>query len=273
MFEQIILGTIQGITEWIPVSSKACVIAAKVYLFHSQSTYNDLISYALFLHLGTLGAAIIYFRKDISLIFESVIRPSDKNQDSTKILMFLLITTALTGLGLILTRKVDALTHAAPNAKLAITLVIGLALIIAGILQLKTSSSGRRTPRDLNILDGILLGLTQAIATLPGLSRAGTTMAMLSLRGFEKENMLKLSFLMSMPVIFIGNIVMNYKSFLHTGVEWVGALTAFAVGMLSISALMTIARRVNFGKFLVFIGIILIVSVAVTFYSPMKFID
>ena len=78
---------------------------------------------------------------------------------------------------------------------------------------------------------------------------------------------------MSMPAIFIGNIVLNYKSFLHAGIEWVGVLTAFIVGLLSISTLMNVARRVNFGKFLIFIGIILICSVALTFFSPMKFID
>ena len=107
----------------------------------------------------------------------------------------------------------------------------------------------------------------------PGLSRAGTTMAALSLRGFAKEQMLKLSFLMSMPVIFIGNIVMNYKAFGHAGVEWVGVLTAFVVGLVSISTMMNIARRVNFGKFLIFIGMVLALSVALTVFGPFKFVD
>ncbi len=273
MLEQIILGAIQGITEWIPVSSKACVIAAKVHVFHSQATYNELISYALLLHLGTLGAALIYFRQDISDIVTSLARPAGKDNDGRKILIFLATTTALTGLGLVLTNKVAALANSASSAKLAITFLIAVALIIAGLLQIKTSSTGKRTPRDLNLTDGILLGLTQALATLPGLSRAGTTMAALSARGFEKDHMLKLSFLMSMPVIFIGNIVMNYKAFGHAGIEWAGVFTAFAVGLLSISTLMNIARRVNFGKFLVFIGVILAVSVALTVFGPFKFVD
>ncbi len=273
MLEQIILGAIQGITEWIPVSSKACVIAAKVHVFHSQATYNELISYALLLHLGTLGAALIYFRQDISSIVMSLIKPVGKDDEGRKVLIFLATTTVLTGLGLVLTNKVAALANAAPSAKLAITFLIAIALIAAGILQIKTSSAGKRTPRDLNLADGIILGLTQALATLPGLSRAGTTMAALSARGFEKDHMLKLSFLMSMPVIFVGNIVMNYKAFRHAGIEWLGVLTAFVVGMLGISTLMSIARRVNFGKFLVFIGVVLAASVALTIFGPFKFVD
>jgi undecaprenyl-diphosphatase len=255
MFEQIILGAIQGITEWIPVSSKGCVIAAKVHLFHSQGSLNELINYALLLHLGTFFAALIYFWDDIKAICASAF--NTKDSEGRKVLIFLATTTILTALGQVLINKVDALAHSAPQAKAFITLLIASLLIVAGFLQLKAKPDGKRTPRDLTPADGIILGLTQAIATLPGLSRAGTTMAILSLRNFDKENMLKLSFLMSMPVIFIGNILKNYKAFLSFGPEWIGVLTAFVVGIISIGALMQFARRVNFGLFLIFIGSIL----------------
>jgi undecaprenyl-diphosphatase len=261
MFEQMILGAIQGVTEWVPISSKACVIAAKVHLFKNTGSLNELINYALLLHLGTFFAAVIYFWKDIKAIFASAFNPKETEGDGRKILVFLLITTALTALGQLVINKVDALAYSAPRVKILITLLIASLLIVAGFLQLKTKTSGKRAPKDLTIMDGILLGLTQAIATLPGLSRAGTTMAILSLRNFDKENMLKLSFLMSLPVILIGNIIKNYKVFTSFGVEWVGVLTAFVVGIFSINALMAFARKVNFGAFLIFIGTILATAV------------
>ena len=257
MFEQIVLGAIQGITEWIPVSSKTCVMLAKIHLFQSKAPVNELIQYALLLHLGTFFAAVLYFRKDITALFKAMAAPHKTDSATKNTLIFLTITTVLTGLGWFLTEKVSMLTHGAPRAKAALMSIIAALLIVAGFLQIKTQTTGKRTPKDLTVLDGIILGLVQAIATLPGLSRAGTTIATLSFRNVDKEDALKLSFLMSLPVILIGNIVKNYKAFLSLGVEWVGVLVAFVVGILSIGVLMNFARRVNFGGFLIFIGSIM----------------
>ncbi len=261
MFEQLMLGAIQGITEWIPVSSKACVIAAKIHFFKSGASLNELINYALFLHLGTFFAAIVYFRDDIKHILTAMTAPRNAAPEGKKILVFLCITTVLTALGQLLVNHVSALTHSMPHAKTALTSVIAALLIVAGFLQIKARGDGKRTPADLNIKDGVLLGLVQAAATLPGLSRAGTTMAALSFRNFDKEYTLKLSFLMSLPVIFIGNIVKNYHMLLTLGPEWIGVLAAFIVGILTIGTLMNFARRINFGVFLVFIGSILAIAV------------
>jgi len=260
MFEQIILGAIQGVTEWIPISSKACVIAAKVHFFGSKDSLNDLISYALLLHLGTLFAALIYFWKDIAGIFKGLVTPG-ADGSSRKVLVFLVTTTVLTGLGQVLINKMDAIAYSMPKAKIAITAIIAAMLIVAGILQLKARTGGTRAFKDITFMDGILLGLTQAFATLPGLSRAGTTMAMLSFRKFDQENTLKLSFLMSMPVIFVGNIVKNHKALTAFGPQWIGVLASFIVGIMTISAVMAAARKVNFGVFLIAIGSILSVAI------------
>ncbi len=260
MLEQIILGAIQGITEWIPVSSKTCVILAKVHLFKSQDSLNVLIQYALLLHLGTFFAAIVYFWKDIVGIIKSVTHPSDSGKEGRKILIFLVTTTILTALGVVLTDKMSAIAHSAPKAKAAVMSIIAALLIVTGFLQIKVKPEGKRAPKDLTLIDGIVLGLAQAIATLPGMSRAGTTFAALSLRNFDKEHILKLSFLMSLPVILIGNIVKNYHAIFSLGPQWVGILTSFAVGIISIGALMNFAKKVNFGWFMVTIGSILAIA-------------
>jgi undecaprenyl-diphosphatase len=257
MFEHIILGAIQGITEWIPVSSKGCIIAARIHLFHSRASLNDLINYALFLHLGTCLAAIIYFRNDIGRILNACINFKTADDHGRKILLFLIIVTAMTAFGQIIVTKASDLALRAPHAKAAITGIIAGMLIIAGFLQLRTITTGKRTPEDLTIIDGIICGLVQAIACLPGLSRAGTTMAALSFRNFDKENTLKLSFLMSLPAILLGNIIKNHHMLLAARAEWIGVAVSFGVGILSIGALMNFARKVNFGGFLIFIGAIL----------------
>jgi undecaprenyl-diphosphatase len=261
MFEHIVLGAIQGVTEWVPVSSKACVIAARVHLFGSMESLNGLINYALFLHLGTFLAAVVYFREDVIKLLKACVAPKAAEQETRNILVFLVMTTVLTGLGQVLIDKMDILAHSVPRAKVAVTCLIAGLLIVAGFLQLKSRNDGKRTPKDLTILDGVILGLTQAVATLPGLSRAGTTMAALSFRGFDKEHMLKLSFLMSLPVIFVGNIIKNHKMLFAARVEWVGVVVAFGVGILTIGALMALARRINFGAFLIFIGSVLALAV------------
>lgn len=257
MFENIILGAIQGITEWIPVSSKACVIAARIHLFHNSGSLNELINYALFLHLGTCLAAIIYFREDILKILKSCAKLNDPESEGRKVLIFLVTVTFLTALGQILVTKASDLAYRAPHAKAAITCLIATLLIVAGSLQLRSAATGKRQARDLTIVDGIILGLVQAFTCLPGLSRAGTTMAALSLRNFDKEQTLKLSFLMSIPVIILGNIIKNHHMLLAARAEWIGVLVSFVVGMISIGALMAFVRKVNFGGFLILIGSIL----------------
>ncbi|MBF0388403.1 MAG: undecaprenyl-diphosphate phosphatase [Candidatus Omnitrophica bacterium] len=257
MIEHIILGAIQGITEWIPVSSKACVIAARVHLFHNSGTLNELINYALFLHLGTGLAAIVYFRADIARILLACTRFNEPESEGRKVLLFLFTVTLLTAFGQVLVTKASDLAYRAPHAKAAITCLIATFLIVAGFLQLKAKAAGKRTPKDLNLIDGIFLGIVQAFTCLPGLSRAGTTMAALSLRNFDQEHTLKLSFLMSIPVIVLGNIIKNHALLLTARTEWLGVLAAFIVGTLSIGILMNWVKKVNFGVFLICIGSLL----------------
>ncbi len=270
MLEHIILGAIQGITEWVPVSSEGMVVLAKTHLFHSQESLNELINYALLLHLGTFFAALIYFWKDIVNVLKAL--PSlcpccqgnacaTPSSDTNKLLIFLVSTTLISGvLGVLVVKGFSHLIYRAPQATTAITLLIALCLIITGFLQFKASSIGKRTDKDLTPLDGVLLGIAQGFATLPGLSRSGTTIAILLFRNFDKKQALRLSFLMSMPLILIGNIIMNYKKLIMVSDMWLGVLSAFIVGLISINLFMKITEKINFGIFLMIIGGFMILS-------------
>lgn len=264
MWEQIILGAIQGITEWIPVSSEGMVVLAKTHLFQSQESLNTLINYALLLHLGTFFAALIYFWKDIVSVVKAL--PSlcpccpmksctAQTSDAQKLLIFLTLTTTISGsLGILVVKAFSRLVYGFPHATMAITLLIAGCLIITGFLQFKATSLGKRTDKDLTPLDGILMGIIQGFATLPGLSRSGTTIAILLFRNFDKKQALRLSFLMSMPLILLGNIIMNYKQLVMVSDMWLGVLTAFVVGLISINLFMKVTEKINFGLFLMIIG-------------------
>jgi undecaprenyl-diphosphatase len=232
-------------------------MAVQMHWFHSSASLNELINYALFLHLGTFFAAVIYFRRDIMSALKAIFSPKESTLEGRQILIFLLITTVLTGLGQFIVNSANALAYSAPKAKLALTFLIAALLIVAGFLQMKTKTGGKRDATGVTFKDGLWLGVVQAFTTLPGLSRAGTTMAALAFRGFNQESALRLSFLMSLPVIFLGNIVRNYKMILTTGPHWAGVVSSFVVGILTIGLLMRFAKKVNFGVFLIFIGAIL----------------
>ncbi len=270
MLEQIILGAIQGITEWIPVSSEGMIMLAKTHLFHSEESANVIINYALLLHLGTFFAALIYFWKDIVSVFKAL--PSlcpccqDKacstpSSDTHQLMVFLTLTTFISGcLGLLVVKAFAELVHRAPHATTAITLLVAACLFITGFLQFKATSIGKRTDKDLKPADGILLGIAQGFATLPGLSRSGTTIAILLFRNFDKKQALRLSFLMSMPLILIGNIILNYKKLFMISNMWLGIFTAFVVGLVSINLFMKITEKINFGLFLMIISGLMVVS-------------
>jgi len=201
MLEQIVLGTIQGIVEWLPVSSEGVLVLIRTNFFDIEQGLEKTIREVLFLHLGTFLAAFLYFRKDVFRVW-----------GNKKLFNFLLITTIITGLlgyGL-LNLFVNLEEQVALSGKF-ITLAIGLLLLITAYLQIRAKTRGHREIRDLKTGDSLLLGLMQGLAVLPGLSRSGLTVSSLLLKKFNSRDALKLSFLMSLPVVLGGNIILNFK--------------------------------------------------------------
>jgi undecaprenyl-diphosphatase len=99
------------------------------------------------------------------------------------------------------------------------------------------------------------------LAVLPGLSRSGLTISALLLRKFDNASALKLSFLMSLPVVLGGNIVLNFKYFTFSTELLLGLIFSFIFGLLTISLLLKIARKVNFGWFVLIFGVVMIISI------------
>ena len=263
MFEQIVLGTTQGIAEWLPVSSTSLLILAQQRLFGSQEGFQDLTSHTMFLHLGTFLAAAIYFRRDVLHLAQAIFRYRAQPPETKKLLIFLLVATPISGaLGLFFREIITDWTGHFAAAGKPVSLIIGLFLLITAFGQLKIRDiKGHKSLKDLTLKDGIILGIVQGCAAIPGLSRSGLTVAALLLRQFDREYALKTSFLMSLPIVLGANILLNLRAAAWTPLALVGVFVSFSVGLASIHVLLRLAQRINFGYFVLLFGILTILSV------------
>ncbi|MFH1427528.1 MAG: undecaprenyl-diphosphate phosphatase [Patescibacteria group bacterium] len=264
MLEAIILGTIQGIAEWLPVSSEGLIFIVKTNFFNSGESLREIAEFALWLHLGTFLAVLIYFRAEVINLFRALFNFSKAEDEKKKTLLFLIITTIISGVfGIILLVLIDKLGLALGYSTKIITLIIGLLLLLTGIMQLKAKAEGKRKEADLKTSDSIILGIMQGLAALPGLSRSGLTISALLLKNFNKTTALTLSFLMSLPIVLAGNIILNLDKFSLNSNLLLGLLFSFIFGYLTIGIMLKISRKINFGWFVLGFGILTIIAVII----------
>ena len=261
MIEQLTLGIVQGIAEWLPVSSEGLIVLIKTNLFNQPPNYEELIRHALFLHLGTFFAALIYFKKDVGILCKSIVQYKSQTQETKKLFNFLFFTTLISGiLGICLLKlMVNLVEHFEATGK-SITLIIGFLLIGTGILELRASKPGYRNLSNLKWTDSLITGIAQGFASLPGFSRSGLTMSTLLLLKFDKEHSLKLSFLLSLPIVLAGNIILNYDQMIFSAPSLIGLGCSFVFGLITIHLLLKLAKAVNFGYFMLIFGSITILS-------------
>ncbi len=262
MREQFVLGMIQGIAEWLPVSSEGMILLAKNTFLNSGDSFDESIRQALYLHLGTFFAALIYFRQDVGKLLAGLINFRGQQEETRQIFVFLLIATLISGcLGLALLEIVERFAQSFESGSRIIVGLIGFLLIGTGCLELRAKHGGYRRAGDLKVLDGIVLGLTQGFAALPGFSRSGLTVSALLLCKFDKSASLRLSFLMSLPIVLAGNIVKNWQALFEFSPELlVGVGTAFVFGLATIHLLLKVAQKINFGLFVLLFGILTLLS-------------
>jgi len=263
IIQQIIVGIVQGITEWLPISSSAFIAIIFSNFFHITDI-NFILQNTLMLHLGTFFAALIYFRKDVAKLFVSLFNFKHSKPETKKTLKFLIIATIISGLiGLIILKLLTQAQSSFNITGKVISLSVGILLLITGILQIKIKNIGLKKPIHLKNSDGILLGFAQGISSLPGLSRSGITVSTLLLRKFDDTTALKLSFLMSLPIVLIANIFLNITNFTFTATALYGLLASFIFGILTIHALMKISKKINFGWFVLIFAVLMMVSILI----------
>lgn len=258
--QYIILGIIQGVTEWLPISSSAMITLLSSNLFQITNA-ETLLKNALLLHIGTFLAALIYFRKEVIKLIKTSFKYKYSDEKSKKTFKFILITTTISGImGIIFLKLISNYESSLDLTGKTITLFVGILLLFTGIIQIKITRKGLRTEREIKNSDSIILGISQGLATLPGISRSGITTSMLLLKNFDDTTALKLSFIMSLPIVLIGNIALNLNEFTLTSPAIFGILTSFIFGILTIHGLMKLSKKINFGWFVLIFAILMLGS-------------
>jgi len=224
----IILGIIQGLTEFLPVSSSGHLEIAKAILGEGKVGEESLLM-TVILHFATALSTIIIFRKDLIEIFLGLFqfKNNEAFQFSLKIVLSMIPATLV---GVFLNDEIEALFGG------ALTLV-GSMLLITGLLLL-LADRAKASEKQVGVKDAMLVGISQAIAILPGISRSGATISTAVLLGIDKEKAARFSFLMVVPLIFgkmakdffSGEISTTDTNFL---VLFIGFIFAFLTGMLA----------------------------------------
>ncbi len=251
--ETVILGILQGLTEWFPVSSSGHLALAKEFF-----GWQPPVLFYLLLHLGTIAVVVAYFRKDILIVLRALLRRElDSPPGRLGIFIFVgSVPTALVGYAF-----KDIFESFFNNL-----LVVGLALLATGVLL--SISARQEDDKALGYLDSLLIGFAQGIAIIPGVSRSGATISTGLLRGADRMAVFRFSFLLSIPAV-LGATVLESEdlNLLISGVDAaavvLGVLASMVVGYLSLKALQRIVLTHKFHWFAVYcwaLGTLVIVS-------------
>lgn len=269
MIEYIIIALIQGIFEWLPISSSGQVMIVSTKFFGISP--ENAFSLAIWLHLGTTIAVLLKFRGDYFRIIKTIIQKGSYVEEidikKRNWIIFTTIGTGITALPLYFIFKLiflDAFTAIQGDL---ITLFISGLLILTGIIIIKTRKifgdlKIKNTSKNKVRKDSFLSGLVQGFSILPGISRSGITVSAIMLEKYEQNDALRLSFLMSVPVVIasiIVDILFGEGSIFGTLdliTIIITTLVSFLIGYLTIELLLRIAKKINFGYFCVLYGVI-----------------
>ena len=265
MIEYIIIAILQGLFEWLPISSSGQVMIISVNFFGIPP--EQAFSLSIWMHLGTTFAVLLKLRKDYIQIIKSIL-PKKFEVDGNDIkkrnwLIYATIGTAITAIPLYFLFKFG---FDATQGDM-LTLVISGLLIITGIMLLtfkrKFGIKTIETVSDRELIrDSSVSGLIQGIAILPGISRSGFTVSTILFEKYDQDQSLKLSFLMSVPVALasIGMDIIFGEGSVFGTIDiftiLIITVVSFIVGYLSMELLLKIAQKINFGYFCILYGVI-----------------
>ena len=253
----VLLGIVQGVTEFLPISSSGHLAIAE-HLLGVQGASEIPEFFDVLLHLGTLVAVFIAYWSDIcGMILEFFRGVGDLIHHSTperipparRMILLIIVGTLPLFLVLPVKDRIEALSDS--------MIFVGCALLFTGCMLFlcDRASKGRKTEKSARLTDVLLVGVAQAVATCPGVSRSGMTITTGCLMGFERGFAVRYSFLMSIPAILGANLL-AVKDALETGVVWnevpvylVGVVVAAVVGYGCIRLLHFIASKGRFGVF------------------------
>ena len=272
LLNAMILGLIQGIAEFLPISSSGHLSILN-NLFSMTTTEDGQMFFDVLLHLGTLFSVCVVYWQDIVDMFYEVLGflhvgplANEHRQHYPAARLFLMIVLGTLPLFLILpiNDMMEGLYY--KSVFIGIMLVLtGCILYIADKMQ-----QGKKTEKNMGMLDAIIIGLCQAVATIPGLSRSGTTITAGLATGLRRDFAVKYSFLLSLPAVLGANIL-SFAKAIKNGIDWsclpaylVGTVVAILSGIASISLLKRIASKGKFGGFAYYCWVVGVLSIILT---------
>lgn len=255
LFTSLLLGIIQGLAEFLPISSSGHLALAQ----HLLGINTEVPAFFdVLLHLGTLLAVLVAYWGDVVEIVQEFFRgvgdivhgttPTPVPPARRMILLIIVGTLPLFAI-LPIHKKVQALGDS--------MVFIGMALVVTGFLLFACDlvRRGHKTERSATLVDALLVGVGQALATMPGVSRSGMTISAGCFLGFERSFAVRFSFLLSIPAVLGANIL-SLKDALEAGVDWAavpvylaGVVASAVVGYACIRLLKLIAQKGRFGGF------------------------
>ncbi len=254
----IIMGIIQGIAEFLPISSSGHLALFQAF-FGMEDVETSHMFFAVLLHFGTFLSVCIVYRQDIvDMVREFFLgigslfsgkRGKGTPPPARRLVMLIVIATMPLFVMVFLKDYIAVLFQS--------TFMVSLALLATGFLLFFADRlpKGRKTAKNATVGDAVLVGVAQAIAVIPGLSRSGTTISAGIFQGFDRGFAVRFSFLMSLPAVLGANIL-ELKDAVETGFDFsllpiylAGVLTATVVGYFSIRLVKSMADKGKFGRF------------------------
>lgn len=260
ILEAILIGIIQGLTEFLPVSSSGHIELSKEIL-KTTIEGEDNVMFTVVLHAATALSTLVVFRKEIIEILKGLFqfKWNDEFKFSLKIIISMFPAAIV---GVVFKEEIDAFFTGE-------IMLVGLMLLVTGAV-LFLADRARNTNKDVGVLEAIVVGVSQAIAILPGISRSGATIGTSVLLGIDRTKAAKFSFLMVVPLIFgkMAKLILDGEiSFQSNDILAYGAgfLAAFVVGLLACTWMIALVKKSQlkyFSFYCFIVGTIAIVHAA-----------
>lgn len=265
MISVIILGFIQGIAEFLPISSSAhLIIFRDLFGIGSNISTDVALSFDIALHFGTLLAIGVFFFKDFVLMIKDGFTKGVKTENGRMMWYLVLATIPAAIMGVLFEEKIESVIRSS-------YILIALALILMGIIIYLVDKNSKEVKgvKDISWKDALIIGCSQVFALIPGFSRSGTTIAAARCLGINREDAAKFSFYLSAPVVMGAVVLSVLKGNLmvigaNISVFLVGCLVSFVVGLLCIKYLLKYLRKNDFKIFMLYriiLGLIVILWV------------
>ncbi|WP_271406281.1 undecaprenyl-diphosphate phosphatase [Tenacibaculum soleae] len=262
LLEAIILGVIQGLTEFLPVSSSGHLELAKAIL-GDTSIPEESLTFTVVLHFATALSTLVVFRKEITEIFKGLFqfKWNEETKFSLKIIISMIPAVII---GLLFEEQLESFF----GGKI---LLVGAMLLITSVLLL-LADKAKNTNKKVSFSNAVIIGISQAIAMLPGISRSGATISTSVLLGIDRSKAARFSFLMVVPLIF-GKIAkdllsgdINFESSEIAPIS-AGFIAAFLAGLVACNWMIALVKKSKLSYFSIYCAVVGLIAIAYALFN------